>query len=134
MLVLLCFAHLGFAQRVRIVASPGPVPVDEPFTLSVELTDMPLEDMGPFPELPGFKKLTRGKQTETRIVGASTTVVETITQQYVAFGEGEKTIAPFSLMVNGDLVRFPRRQSALYGGGHCCIAQRRPAWRLRGGG
>ncbi|HYE79710.1 MAG TPA: hypothetical protein VEI97_17115 [bacterium] len=94
-------------QQARIVVSPGPVPVDQPLEIAVELTGASLQSISPFPNLDGFKKTTRARQTTTRTVGSVTTTTLHIIQRYLAFGEGEKKIPAFTIHVNGQPVAFP---------------------------
>ncbi len=98
------------AEAVRITVSAGPVPVDQPVEVAVEIPGGELTQLGPFPTLPGFKKTTRDRRTTTRTIGtaAAQTTLTTlrITQRYLAFGEGEKTLPAFSISVNGQPVRY----------------------------
>ncbi len=90
----------------RILIGAGPVPVDQPLEVVVELTGVPLQQIGAFPNLPGFKKTTRDRQTTTRSSGGTSIVTLRVTQRYLAFGEGEKTLPPFTIQVNGQPVRY----------------------------
>jgi hypothetical protein len=90
----------------RILIAPGPVPVDQPLEVVVELTGVPLQQIGPFPNLPGFKKTTRDRQTTTRSIGGVSTSTLRVTQRYLAFGEGDKVLPAFTIQVNGQPVRY----------------------------
>lgn len=87
--------------------SPGPVPVDQPLEIAVEVPGGLLTQLGPFPTLPGFKKTTRDRRTTTRTTKDSVLTTLHITQRYLAFGEGEKTLPAFTISVNGQAVRYP---------------------------
>ena len=95
------------APIVRIIVAPGPVPVDQPVEVAVELTGAELTELGPFPALPGFKKTTRDRRTTTRTVAGATLTTLRITQRYLAFGEGDKTLPAFTIDVNRQAVRYP---------------------------
>ncbi|MBC7446906.1 MAG: BatD family protein [Hymenobacteraceae bacterium] len=91
---------------VRLIVAPGPVPVDQPFGIAVELSEGELTRLGPFPALPGFKKSTRDRRTTLRTVDGKTVTTLRITQRYLAFGEGEKALPGFSITVNNQVVRY----------------------------
>lgn len=112
-------APVPAAPPPRVVVAPGPVPVDQPLEIAVELTGAELTDLGPFPTLPGFKKTTRDRRTTTRTTGGASVTTLRVTQRYLAFGEGEKPLPAFSIRVNGQAVR--------YGGGTVRIGPAAPA-------
>lgn len=93
------------AQQVSIDLGKSPLPINQYFTISIKLQDQPLKEIGPFPEIEGFKKSTKFSSTKTMIVGGNTTVVLTITQNYAALDEGNYTLKPFSIKVNGKTVQ-----------------------------
>lgn len=99
------------AEQARIVVSAGLVPVDQPMEVTVELTGISLQRIGAFPNLAGFKKTTRARQTTTRIVAhgtrQDTVVILRVIQRYLAFGEGEKALPAFTISVNGQPVVYP---------------------------
>ncbi len=101
----ICAQDATIGVQVRV--SPGPLPVDQPLEISVVLTGADLISLSAFPALAGFKRTTRSRQTTTRTVGTVTATTLTITQRYLAFGEGEKVLPPFSIDVNGQPVRYP---------------------------
>jgi hypothetical protein len=93
------------AARVELELGRAAFPVTEYFTISFRLSGAPLERYSAFPDLEGFKKSGKSSTTTTRIVEGRTTTELTITQRYAAYAEGEYTIRPFSMTVNGQVAR-----------------------------
>ena len=79
--------------------------VTEYFTISFRLSGAPLERYSAFPDLEGFKKSGKSSTTTTRIVAGQTTTELTITQRYAPYAEGEYVLKPFTMTVNGQVVR-----------------------------
>ena len=105
--ILLLLPFFGaLAQEVVIKLGKSPVPIDEYFTVSATLKNQQLKTIGKFPELEGFEKSNRFSSTTTNIVNGQISTEQTITQNYAPLKEGEFTIEPFSLEVNGKTVRF----------------------------
>ncbi len=104
-----CGALSATAQSptLRLLVLPGPIPVDQPFEIAVEVAGGELTQLGPFPTLPGFKKTTRDRRTTTRTVSGVTLTTLRITQRYLAFGEGEKAVPSFTLTANGQPLHYP---------------------------
>lgn len=88
------------AQEVRIELGPNKIPINEYFTISLTLRDLPLQKYGDFPEITGFKKSTRTNTTSRIRLGNKNIIEQTITQRYAALQEGKFTLPPFSIMVN----------------------------------
>jgi len=91
--------------EVALVPGPAALPVTGVYTLGFRLRGVALEKDSPFPELDGFKKGPKTRTTTTRIVQGRRFSDLTVTQQYMPYGEGEYTIKPFQLTVNGVLLR-----------------------------
>lgn len=108
--LLFCLIILPFssalAQEVEIKLGKSPVPIDEYFTISATLKNQQLKTIGKFPELEGFEKSNRFSSTTTNIVNGQISTEQTITQNYAPLKEGEFTIKPFTLEVNGKTLAF----------------------------
>jgi hypothetical protein len=95
------------APEVELVLGPPSIPVTGFYSLAFRLRGAALEKYSPFPELEGFKKSGKTSTTTTRIVQGRSFTELTITQRYVPYGEGEYSIKPFQLVVNGVTARSP---------------------------
>ncbi|MBF9239130.1 BatD family protein [Hymenobacter sp. BT683] len=90
---------------VALLPGPATVPVTGVFTLAFRLRGGALGQYSEFPELEGFKKSGKTRTTTTRIVQGRRFTDLTITQRYVPYGEGEFSIKPFQITVNGVVLR-----------------------------
>src|SRR5688572_714450 len=108
--LLFCLILIPFfgalAQEVVIKLGKSPVPIDEYFTISATLKNQQLKTIGKFPEIEGFEKSNRFSSTTTNIVNGQISTEQTVTQNYAPLKEGEFTIKPFTLEVNGKTVSF----------------------------
>lgn len=94
----------GAAEAEIVLGSPS-FSINEYFTISFQLRGAPLERYSAFPEIEGFKKSGKSSTTTTRIVAGARSTELTITQRYAAYEEGEFTLKPFAMTVNGLTVR-----------------------------
>lgn len=88
-----------------IVLGPESFALSDYYTISFRLRGAPLERYSAFPDLEGFKKSGKSSTTTTRTVNGRSSVELTITQRYAAYAEGEYTVKPFSMTINGLTVR-----------------------------
>ena len=95
------------APPVSLVLGPPTVALAGYYTLSLRLRGVALQQHSAFPELEGFRKSGKTSTTTTRVVAGRRFSELTISQRYVAYGEGEFSIKPFQLTVNGQLARSP---------------------------
>ncbi|MCY4418471.1 MAG: BatD family protein, partial [Cytophagales bacterium] len=100
-----------FAQRnFRIVAGKNRVAKNEYFTLQLVSENRPVRRYTPFPNLEGFEKAGTSSSSSTRIVQGQISSTHQLIQNYVPLAEGNFTIAPFVLQVDGEEVSFPGMQ------------------------
>lgn len=92
-------------QQAALELGRSSFPVNEYFTIAFRLSGAPLERYSAFPDIEGFKKSGKTSTTTTRTVGGRSTVELVLTQRYAAFAEGEFVLKPFSLTVNGQVLR-----------------------------
>ena len=91
-----------------LVLGPAAMPLTGTYSLAVRLRGVALASHSEFPELEGFRKAGLTTSTATRLVAGRRSVSElTLTQRYVPYGEGTYPIPPFSLTVNGQVLRSP---------------------------
>ncbi|MDX5421613.1 MAG: BatD family protein [Hymenobacteraceae bacterium] len=96
-----------WAQQIDIELGKSPLPINQYFTVSIKLQDQQLKEYSPFPEIEGFKKSTKYSSTKTITAAGNTTTILTVTQNYAALEEGDYTLKPFSMKVNGQTVQSP---------------------------
>ncbi|MDQ2794619.1 MAG: BatD family protein [Bacteroidota bacterium] len=90
---------------VQLLPGPAALPVTGAYTVAFRLRGGQLGKYSDFPELEGFKKTGKTSTTTTRIVQGRRFADLTITQKYVPYGEGDISIKPFQLTVNGVVLR-----------------------------
>jgi hypothetical protein len=93
------------AQQISIALGKSPLPLNQYYTIGIQLHDQALKEYSPFPEIEGFKKSTKYSSTETIITGGTTTKILTVYQNYAPLAEGEFVLKPFSMKVNGQTVQ-----------------------------
>jgi len=93
------------AQQISIELGKSPLPLNQYYTIGIQLQDQALKEYSPFPEIEGFKKSTKYSSTETIITGGTTTKILTVYQNYAPLAEGEFVLKPFSMKVNGQTVQ-----------------------------
>ncbi|GAB2961084.1 BatD family protein [Hymenobacter coalescens] len=92
-------------QQAALEIGRTSFPVNEYFTIALRLRGAPLERYSAFPDIEGFKKSGKTSTTTTRTVQGRSSVELVLTQRYAAFAEGEFVLKPFSLTVNGQVLR-----------------------------
>jgi hypothetical protein len=95
-----------FGQQISIEFGPNQIPIETYFTISIRLKGVPLKNASAFPEIEGFQKSNRFSKKIT-LKTDNNLVEEVYTQNYAALNEGSFTIKPFSMSVNGQLVKSP---------------------------
>lgn len=96
----------GEAPQISIEFGPSQIPIETYFTVSVRLKGTALKQISPFPELEGFQKSSRSSK-KTTLKASSNLVEEVYTQNYAALNEGSMVIKPFTMTVNGTVVKSP---------------------------
>lgn len=95
------------APELRLLPGATSIAVTDTFVLGFRLRGMALENYSNFPDLEGFKKAGRRRTTTTRLGQGRRFTELTVRQGYVPYGEGEASIRPFQLVVNGRTLRYP---------------------------
>ncbi len=104
-LLLLLLPCSLLAQKVSIVLGKSPLPINQYYTIGIQLQDQSLKEYSPFPEIDGFKKSSKYSSTETIITGGTTTKILTVYQNYAPLEEGEFELEPFAMKINGQMVQ-----------------------------
>ncbi|MBC3538408.1 BatD family protein [Rufibacter sediminis] len=105
--VCMCWAAWGRAQEHTIEFGPAAIPIDQYFTISLKSPDTRPTKVEGFPDIEGLQKSTQKSFTTTITRGTKVSRVYTLTQQYAPLQEGEVTVKPFTLVVDGKQVAAP---------------------------
>ncbi|WP_210466332.1 BatD family protein [Rufibacter roseolus] len=95
------------AQGHTVEFGPTAIPIDQYFTISLKSPGVRPAKVEGFPEIEGLQKSTQKSFTTTITRGTKTSMVYTLTQQYAPLKEGEVTVKPFTLVVDGKNVPVP---------------------------
>src|SRR5690606_30949714 len=104
---LLCGAVRG--QDVEITLGPDEVAENEAWTITVTVKNERLKDYGEFPEIEGFRKRGTSSQSSTSIINGQISSSQSVTMTYLPSGQGQYTVPPFTMTVNGRQVSSPGR-------------------------
>lgn len=102
---LLCGAVRG--QDVEITLGPDEVAENEAWTITVTVKNERLKDYGEFPEIEGFRKRGTSSQSSTSIINGQISSSQSVTMTYLPSGQGQYTVPPFTMTVNGRQVSSP---------------------------
>ncbi|SMD35087.1 Oxygen tolerance [Reichenbachiella faecimaris] len=100
-IILLLTGVKVLGQQVSIDLGPDQIASNQAFTITLTIHNARLENYSPFPEIPGFVKRGTSSSSSTNFVNGRRSSSQSIIQNYVATAEGEYTIKPFSMEVNG---------------------------------
>jgi hypothetical protein len=95
------------AQEHTVEYGPTVLPIEQYFTISLKAGAAKPAKVEGFPEIEGLQKSSQKSFITNYTRGNKTTVVYTLTQQYAPLREGEFTVKPFSLTVDGKTVPVP---------------------------
>ena len=106
---------LGFcdnisAQNIKIILGPDKIAVNQVFTITVEVENDRIRDIGNFPDLNGFDKVGQSSSSSTNIINGKYSTTQSIIQNYVPQKEGTFVIPPFTIQVNGKTIRSPGKR------------------------
>ncbi|RNI25851.1 BatD family protein [Rufibacter latericius] len=101
------WAALGASQDHTVEYGATVIPIDQYFTISLKSPATRPTKVEGFPEIEGMQKSTQKSFTTTITRGTKTSMVYTLTQQYAPLKEGEVTVKPFTLLVDGKSVPVP---------------------------
>lgn len=100
-------APLCLAQALTVEYGAATIPIDQYFTISLKAPATRPTKVEGFPVIEGMQKSTQKSYTTTYTKGTQKSVVYTLTQQYAPLKEGEFTVKPFTLTVDGEAVAVP---------------------------
>ncbi|WP_247237559.1 BatD family protein [Telluribacter sp. SYSU D00476] len=104
--IFLCFSLLAFGQEpepeITIEAGNKTLAINRPFILSVIIRHSEERPQVVFPDIPGLEKRSASATSAMTTVGGKATMVQTISQQYFAKGEGTIAVPALTIVVNGE--------------------------------
>ena len=106
-LLLIFWVAVGQAQELSVEYGPAVVPIDQYFTITLTSSPNRPTKVEGFPEIEGLQKSTQKTARSVYQTGADRKVVYSLTQQYAPLREGDITVKPFSLTVDGVTVSSP---------------------------
>ncbi len=110
--LILFLSGLGnvMAQEVKIELGPGEIASNDMYTISISIENGKLTDYDKFPEIPGFTKSGTSSSSSTNIINGKRTTYQSIIQNYITSGEGEYTLNPFYMKINGEVYSSPGKK------------------------
>lgn len=95
------------AQKIQLRLGNPRIAQNEFFTITVSIQDGSLEDLGNFPNIPGFTKAGTSSQSSMQSMNGRVTQEYSLIQNYMPEKQGVFTLAPFSVQVNGQTLKSP---------------------------
>lgn len=94
-----------YGQNAKIILGPDKIALNQAFTITVEVQNDRIKDIGNFPELEGFNKISKSSSSSTNIINGQYSTTQSIIQNYGPIQEGTVVIKPFTIEVNGQLIK-----------------------------
>ncbi len=110
---LTCIVFFGFqlnAQDVKIDLGPDQIAANQQFTITITIQNDRLESYNGFPDIEGFAKRGTSSSSSTNFVNGRVSSSQSITQNYLPLKEGNYTLQPFTITVNGQKVNSPGKR------------------------
>ncbi|MFT5618526.1 MAG: hypothetical protein ACI85I_001761 [Arenicella sp.] len=104
LLVLLC-SNSVFAQTVEVQIGRTDIAANEAFKISVVATNGKVTDISDFPNIRGLRKVGVSQSQNVSIVNGRMTSSISVVQNYSATREGSFKFKPFTMVVNGKVVK-----------------------------
>lgn len=89
------------AQEVSIDLGADQIALNQAFTITLTVHNARLESYSGFPDIPGLVKRGTSSSSSTNFINGRRSSSQSIIQNYVASAEGNYTIKPFTIEVNG---------------------------------
>ncbi|AKD58234.1 BatD family protein [Spirosoma radiotolerans] len=104
-----CFLFSGFGQSIDNLSSielgSTTFPIERPFTISLIIPNSETRATVTFPDIAGFVKKGTSTSVTPVEVGGKMLTSQVITQNYQAKAPGRFRLPPFTIMMNGEIVR-----------------------------
>jgi BatD DUF11 like domain len=109
LVLFICYSIAGFGQAVdnvnTIELGAVSFPIERPFTISVTITNSETRPVVVFPDIPGFTKKGITTSVTTPDLNEKKAGSQIITQNYQARAAGRFALAPFSITVEGQVLK-----------------------------
>jgi hypothetical protein len=111
-ILILITVFLGFcvenqAQNIQIILGPDEIALNQAFTITVEVQNDRIKNIEGFPQIQGFNPVGQSTSSSTNIINGQYSTTQSIIQNYVPLQEGKVVIPPFTINVNGKIVKSP---------------------------
>jgi len=108
-MILVCalFAFAVQAQKLQLKLGNPEIGLNEYYTITLSIQDGRLDDFGNFPNIPGMSKAGTSSSSSMTSVNGRVSQEYSIIQNYRPEKQGTFVLAPFSMKVNGQLVKSP---------------------------
>jgi hypothetical protein len=111
-ILILITVFLGFcdenqAQNIQIILGPDEIALNQAFTITVEVQNDRIKNIEGFPQIQGFNPVGQSTSSSTNIINGQYSTTQSIIQNYVPLQEGKVVIPPFTIDVNGKIVKSP---------------------------
>ncbi len=97
----LMIGHHVSGQEISMELGADEVAMNELFTITVSVTNGSIKNYTDFPQIQGFAKRGTSSSSKTNIVNGQISSSQSITQRYMPLEEGNYTLDPFEMEVNG---------------------------------
>lgn len=106
-LIFFSFTEKSYSQDISIQLGTGEIALNQYFTITVTVQNDRLRNYEGFPEISGFIKRGTSSSTSTNFINGKMSSTQSITQNYSPQREGNFTLPPFNMTVNGESVSAP---------------------------
>jgi hypothetical protein len=97
----------AFAQKVKITLGPSQIGSNEIYTITLTAQNEDLREYSNFPAIPGFSKAGTSSSSSMQSINGQVSNETSIIQNYMPEKEGVFKLPPFSMKVNGEMVKSP---------------------------
>lgn len=108
LIMVLSFSGTVAGQSVSISPGKTNIPLNGVFELNVTIKNDELKSYENFPDIKGFVKTGTSSGQRMSIINGQKYIENTVTQRYKPKREGNYSLKPFSMSVNGKPVKFPQ--------------------------
>lgn len=100
----------AIAQDVKIELGQSEIGSNEIYTITISIENSKITEYDKFPEIPGFMKSGTSSSSSTNIINGKSSSSHNIIQNYMPTGEGEYTLKPFYMTINGEIYSSPGKK------------------------
>jgi hypothetical protein len=100
----------AFSQEIKIETGPSEIAINETFNITISVINGRLKSYDQFPDIKGMVKRGTSSSSSTNIINGQYSSTQSITQSYMAQQEGMYELQPFSITVNGEIIKAPGKK------------------------